>query len=299
MSEPYTIYRRPIEERVVVGKRLGRHVMRDSRSAMYPFRAKTPVPIDSVSWARSIPILDQGDLGSCTGNAMTGALGIAPLYPNLPAKHPVLDESEAVILYGVATQLDGYPGTYPPNDTGSDGTSVCKAAQKAGLISGYTHATTLNDMLQALMAGPVLMGLDWYEGFDNPDISGVVAISGSVRGGHEVVARTVHTDAQLVGFDNSWGTSWGVAGSFFMSYATVTKLLAADGDVTVPIPLSVPAPIPTPVPTPTPPTPVPVVDLADLHLATATRDWAAARHVGANRKAAQAVTVWMKAKDLL
>jgi hypothetical protein len=118
-----------------------------------------------------------------------------------------------------------------------------------------------------------------------------------VRGGHEVVARGVHTDAQLIMFDNSWGTSYGVAGSFYMHYDTVATLLAQDGDCTVPVPVTVPAPVPVPVP----PTPgPPVVDSADLRLATTdTKAWAAARHVGANHRAAVAVQTWMRAKGLL
>lgn len=302
MTEPYTIYRRRYDEIRVTGRPLGRHIMRDSRSAAYPFVAQSPVPVDSVTWARTIPILDQGTLGSCTGNAMTGALGTAPLWPNLPVGHPELDEAEAIKIYGLATALDGYPFTYPPVDTGSDGTSACKAAQKLGFISGYTHATTVDQMLQALMAGPVLMGLDWYDSFDDPDADGLIEIEpGSVvRGGHEVVARGIHADTELIMFDNSWGASWGLAGSFFMSYETVATLLSSEGDCTVPLPLNMPAPIPTPVPpTPAPPSPI-VVDDLDIALASPlVRHWAEdERHVGDNHKAAVAVTTWLKAKGL-
>jgi hypothetical protein len=42
----------------------------------------------------------------------------------------------------------------------------------------------------------------------------------------------------------------------FMSSATLTRLLAEDGDITQLVPLSKPAPVPTPVP-PKPPTPPP------------------------------------------
>jgi hypothetical protein len=62
----------------------------------------------------------------------------------------------------------------------------------------------------------------------------------------------VDASAQVIGLDNSWGTSWGVDGSFRMSYATLERLLAENGDCTAPEPLKAPAP-----PAPVPPTPAP------------------------------------------
>ncbi|MFC4587824.1 hypothetical protein [Sphaerisporangium corydalis] len=37
-------------------------------------------PLGDRRWERALPILDQGDLGSCTGNAAAGALGTAPYW---------------------------------------------------------------------------------------------------------------------------------------------------------------------------------------------------------------------------
>lgn len=67
-----------------------------------------------------------------------------------------------------------------------------------------------------------------------------------------------------------------------------------------PVPTPGPSPVPVPVPTPGPspaPTPVPPVD-ADLTLANGLRAWAHARHVGANKVAANEVLKWIDEKGL-
>ena len=286
-----------IEEIPVEGKPLGRHVYHDSRSLAYPYSGGA---LRTVTWARAIGILDQGNLGSCTGNAMIGASATDPIYGNLPTGHMTLNEAGAVNLYGAATRLDSYPGSYPPDDTGRDGLSVCKAAQNAGLLSGYTHCFDLNTALQALSAGPVLFGINWYDSFDNPDPSGLVAIpSGAqVRGGHEIVARGLDTTSMMIFLDNSWGTSWGNKGSFSMSFGTMERLLSENGDATVPVPATLPAPVPVP---PTPPVPVPdVATPADVALAHALGQWPYKRHssLGGNKQAAQAIVTWEQAKNL-
>lgn len=247
----WTVTRARIEEHVIPGKRLGRHVEHDSRSLAYRHHRTGITPV-SVLHDRRIPILDQGDVGSCTGNAQTGALGTDPLRDTLPAG-TVLDEKEALRLYSAAETIDG-DGPYPPQDNGSSGLSVCKAAKKAGLISGYTHLMSLADLLDALAGAPVIVGVNWYDSFDEPPQSGLVAISpgAQVRGGHEVVIRGCDVGHKLLYADNSWGIDWGAGGSFSLSWDTMTRLLAEDGDGTVSVPLTAPAPVPVP-PAPGPP----------------------------------------------
>lgn len=233
---------RPIPEDVIPGRRLGRHVNHDPRSLNFLVRPDGTVA--SKRWTRRTPILDQGDLGSCTGNAATGVLGTDPFYATLGGK--LLDENEAISLYSTATALDSFPGTYPPTDTGSDGLSVAKAAKAAGLISGYTHITTIPAAQTAIQTGPFIVGSDWYEGFDTPDADGVVQPTGAVRGGHEYECVSYDALNDLWEFANSWGPTWGVAGHFCYSTATFAKLLAAQGDATVFVPINQPAPTPTP-----------------------------------------------------
>ena len=249
------MYRR-IPELPIEGRRLGRHVNHDPRSLAFQVVAGPRGALVSVRHERHIPVLDQGELGSCTGNAAEGALGTSPLYEAIPTGvlRPTgdaqADEKQAVTLYAAATSLDSYGGEYPPDDTGSDGLSVAKAAQKVGLISGYTHAFSLDAALTALQGGPVLTGVPWYSSFDEPARDGTISIKKGafVRGGHEFVVDELDVERQRVGFTNSWGESWGVGGRAYMSFDTWERLLKEDGDVTVLVPLSEPAPTPTPTP---------------------------------------------------
>lgn len=225
----------------MTGRRpLGRKVEHDPRSRAYAIDhlvAKTPVR--SVEWHRYSPILDQGSLGSCTGNAMVGWMGCAPSLNATPADTALLNEDLAVMLYGRATVLDEFDGQWPPDDTGSSGLGVCKAAKEAGFITRYQHGFSEKTLLKALMRGPVIVGTPWFEGFDEPDQDGKVYPTGEVRGGHEFLIRGVvkswfNSRTWLI-CDNSWGPEWGVNGSFMFSGATWNKLRVQHSDVTIPI----------------------------------------------------------------
>jgi hypothetical protein len=239
-------YRRVIPETVVPGRRLGRNVNHDPRSLRFLVQAPVARTLVSVTHEREVPVFDQGNLGSCTGNAAVGAVGTAPLYETLDKNHPDLDEPLAVNVYSAATVLDDYPGTYPPTDTGSDGLSVAKACKNMGLISGYLHATNVAAMQAALQDTPVIVGVNWYEGFDNPDSNGLVKISGDVRGGHEFEVLGLDLDSKTFLAVNSWGTSYGVNGRFSFSFDTMDQLFSEEGDCTQLLPLTVPSPTPSP-----------------------------------------------------
>jgi hypothetical protein len=241
------IYRERIPEFSIPGHPLGRHIHTDSRSELYPFVPYRTQALAPVLWTRHTPILDQGQMGSCVGNAFVGAIGSSPLFEGLPASHPALDEAEAVKVYCLAV-VDGQ-GVSCSTDPGSDGIDGANAAKKLGLIGGYTHCTDLPTMQQALMQGPVCIGINWYDSFDNPSSTGMVSISkgAQVRGGHEVVVVGMDPGTQIFAADNSWSTSWGLNGTFQFSFATMTRLLSESGDCTVPLPDSV---IPTPPPPP-------------------------------------------------
>ena len=219
-----------LSEQPVKGKRLGRHIDHDPRSR--EFVASRAPKITSVKHGATGLPLNQGSIGSCTANALCGALDSAP---NFSGGAP-LDESEAVKVYELETRLEGDP--YPPNDPGGSGLMVCKAAKQLGLISSYRHAFGVQHALEALVQRPVITGISWYDSFDSPEAqSGLVQIApgAKIRGGHEIVADEIDAPNELVWFWNSWGADWGIGGRFCMSFDTWDRLLQERGDVTVPI----------------------------------------------------------------
>lgn len=234
-------------ETVHEGMRLGRHQRLDARSLAYMVENDIDTMSRSLgnqSWERVIPILDQGHLGSCTGNAGTGALGTEPFYSQagkavLPsATDPATFEEFAVELYSDATKTDPFPGAYPPTDTGSSGLAICQVLKSRRTINGYTWARTAYGFLTLLQAGPVLQGMPWYNAFFHPDNDGFIdsdqtwSTSG-VAGGHEVEAIGVEVDHQdafnsVILYANSWGTGWGDAGRFRMRLRTYEQLSGVD-----------------------------------------------------------------------
>lgn len=213
--------------------RLGRHIEHDERSKTY-LAEQAPV-IKSVLHQRhpGVPILNQGNLGSCTGNASVDALVSSPDWtPRSPT-----NEGDAVKIYSLATHLDGIPGFYPPDDRGSTGIGACKALVKLGWAASYTHTFGLQQALGALTLRPAMIGVAWYDSFDSPGPGGMVSISPNayVRGGHEIAMVGLDTEAKTVRLVNSWGAAWGDGGYFQMTWDTLDRLLNEQGDVTVPV----------------------------------------------------------------
>src|ERR1044072_4809916 len=88
-----------------------------------------------------IPVLNQGNLGSCTGNAATKNMSYGEFWlvegeSVLSTEDTLKNEIYAVGVYSAATELDPWEGSYPPDDTGSDGLSVAKLLRQRGLING-------------------------------------------------------------------------------------------------------------------------------------------------------------------
>lgn len=227
--------------------RLGRHVNHDPRSRRYAFRAPG-IDLVSTKHTRFIGVFDQGDLGSCPGNAGMGNLGTGVYYFTVDDLIFDWSQSAAVQLYSDATQIDEWEGSYPPVDTGSSGLAVAKVLKSRGWVSGYLHTFSFEDMQGALQFGPVMLGINWYTSFFYPDANGVVSIgNSSVAGGHEVVVDEIDMERELIGCTNSWGPDWGLGGRFYITFKDMARLLSEYGDVVVLVPNTAPEPTPAPV----------------------------------------------------
>lgn len=265
--------------------RLGRHIEHDPRSRDYAYAPRKALSQVNVRHVRSIPVFDQGNLGSCTGNAGLGCLGTDGYYDTVKSLVTDWSEAGAVKLYSDATAADDFPGAYPPDDTGSSGLAVAKVLKSRGWISEYRHAFSLDDALAALQERPVITGVNWYNGFFTPDVDGVVSLKpgDTLAGGHEFVLDEIDWNKELIGAQNSWGESWGVRGRFYIPFDVYSQLLDQQGDVTVFVPVEV-APVPAPVRT------------ADQVLWEVANDWAHACHYAKTRKVAKALLAWAEEK---
>lgn len=239
--------------------RLGRNVTHDSRSLLFQVRpASSFAAIRTVLHTCHIPILNQGQIGSCVPNTGTEVIASDDLWETggqvagLSVSDAEVDEDFAVELYHDVTLNDPYEGTFPPEDTGSDGLSCAKVLKRRGLISGYTHATSLLGALTALQTRSVMTGTVWRGDMYNPDSDGRLHVTGSDEGAHEYTLFGVDAEYRRVFMRNHWD-EWGIGvpgyaetGCAYLTWDDFEELLHQEGDVTNLIPANQPAPVPVP-----------------------------------------------------
>lgn len=222
-----------LEEQVVIGKRLGRHVRIDERGQGFRVARVSDEPILSRIWLGSNQrALDQGSVGACTGFAAAQCLNCSPWGQKLT-------NQDALAIYALATTKDPWPGSYPDEDTGSSGLAAMQACRELGLIMSWSNAFSLDDVLVGLQTRPGILGISWFDGCDEPGLAtGQITPTGSNRGGHEIAIVGCEVERGLVVLRNSWGT-WGASingqtGYFKLSYLEFQALLALTGDAIFP-----------------------------------------------------------------
>lgn len=218
--------------------KLGRHIDHDERNRDHGIMVRDGQRFVSTLWQPLGKLLDQGDTGSCTGQAADGWRGCSPNVASV-ADAEKYDEAHAMKIYTLATELDNIPGYYPVQDTGSTGNAAAKAMRQLGDIRSYSWAFTTTGLLTALQTGPVMVGTVWTEAMFSPNSSGFVRPIGQVAGGHEYLVHGVHLGAtpgdQWLICRNSWG-DWGPLGDgrFLLRLADWETLRRQGADVTIP-----------------------------------------------------------------
>ncbi|HEX3070781.1 MAG TPA: C1 family peptidase [Thermoanaerobaculia bacterium] len=187
------------------------------------------------------PVFDQGNLGSCTGNAIAGALEYLEhnrvsrlfiYYQERVIEHTVKSDSGAEIRDGVkACHTVGYCGEalwpYRISKFAAKPTAAAYADAAKHKISEYARANSMTSFKTALANGfPIAFGFSVYDSFESNAIAknGVVpmpAHSEKMLGGHAVLMVGYDDASQRVIVRNSWGPGWGQKGYFTMPYQYV------------------------------------------------------------------------------
>jgi hypothetical protein len=211
-------------------RRLRRHVMHDSRSLAYESAPRdAPLPTRASLHRSHGQVWDQ-QIGCCTMCAAAGMMITDPFH--VPYRRFTLRQIER--LYSEETRMDNawLPGEWPPDDTGSSGLWSMKLLQRKGLISGYQHMFSLNAVLATLVERPVSVGTWWYESMEYPAADHLIEVSpgSACVGGHQYLLVGQDPGRRRVRVRNSWGRGYGDDGYVDMSWDTLARLLAEDGD---------------------------------------------------------------------
>jgi C1A family cysteine protease len=219
----------------------------DQRDLQYaaprPLLKKLPTKIDLSKLCP--PVYDQGQLGSCTANAIAAAFAFefkkqsgkefAPsrlfiYYNEREIEHTTSSDSGALIRDGIKTvnKLGVCPENmwpYNPTQFTSRPANSCYTVARDYQATSYHRITrNLNQMKGCLAEGyPFVFGFTVYESFESEG----VAKSGKLylpkkheaqAGGHAVMAVGYHEASKRFIVRNSWGPGWGLNGYFTMPY---------------------------------------------------------------------------------
>jgi C1A family cysteine protease len=203
------------------------------------------------------PVYDQGQLGSCTANAIAAAIEFDQMKqkqrsPFVPSRlfvyynervieGTVGQDAGAMIRDGVKSvnHLGAPPESLWPYVIGKFARKppapAYKEAMKHQVLTYQRVARDLAQMRGCLASGyPFVFGFTVYDSFESATVakSGVLNMPGvgeQAVGGHAVLAVGYDDGAQRITVRNSWGPTWGQKGYFTMPYAyLMSASLASD-----------------------------------------------------------------------
>jgi|SRR5450631_3999433 len=230
----------------------------DQRDFMYaapaPFQSNIPPSVDLSP--QCPPVYDQGQLGSCTANAIGGAIEFDQKKANLTEFTPsrlfiyynersmegtINSDSGAQIRDGVKSVAT--LGAPPESDWAYNIAAFSQKPPAKAYTDAKKHLVVLYQRLiqdlgtlrGCLASGfPLIFGFTCYESFESAEVAktGILPMPQSgekVVGGHAVLCVGYDDKAQQFLIRNSWGPSWGLKGYFKMPYAYLTSnKLASD-----------------------------------------------------------------------
>jgi C1A family cysteine protease len=190
-------------------------------------------------------VYDQGQLGSCTANAIAGALEFDQIKQKLAEATPsrlFIYYNERVIEHSVNSDAGAMirDGVKSVNKQGACAESLwpynidqftvkpsamCYQTALQHKATSYQRVLrNLAQMRRCLVDFPFIFGFTVYESFESDAVaqSGIVpmpAHNESVLGGHAVLAVGYDDASQRFLVRNSWGSSWGMQGYCTMPYA--------------------------------------------------------------------------------
>lgn len=201
-------------------------------------------------------VTDQGELGSCTANALTNLLEynecaagrggaqfkklsrLFVYYNERVLEGSVSEDSGAELRDGIkvlAAQgvCPEVQWPYVASQFAINPSPACYAAAISYRIHSYYALSTLNDMKSALANGrPFVFGFTVYDSFESDEVAqtGILNMpktTEQVVGGHAVMAIGYNDKQKRFLIKNSWGKDWGLkgnlAGYFTMPYDYLTS----------------------------------------------------------------------------
>lgn len=225
-----------------------RRQLPDARDRLYTARLKDLPPAEADLRPTMPPVYDQGQLGSCTGNAIAGAMeyernrqGLSDFVPSRlfiyynerALEGTVSSDAGAVIRDGIkVVNADGVcPEPLWPYNIGMFSVKPpkrCYVSAEVDKAVQYLAVQTLGDLKDAISSKlAVVFGFTVHKSFESPEVArtGVMPMpkpGDPTVGGHAVLAVGYSDPKSQLIVRNSWGSSWGDGGYFYMPYAYIT-----------------------------------------------------------------------------
>jgi len=222
----------------------------DYRDKRYKFIAPVELPRLVDMRNQCSPVENQGNLGSCTANALVGNLEFLEIkegvdfsdlsrlfvyynertlegHPNEDSGAQLRDGIKVLNKQGVCKE---YSWPYDISQFAVKPTTDCYQEALSRVITSYERLNTIQEMKDCLASGyPFVFGFTVFESFESNIVArtGIVSMPNSDEspiGGHAVLAVGYDDDAQMFIVRNSWGANWGQQGYFKMPYDYVKQL---------------------------------------------------------------------------